>query len=151
MGVRRLPISWWKSLILPVSKRQRDQEGDTWTQAGRGKEKEINQPGGGQNLFQPPAFAPLHLVPSTHPAPSARCRVLGSEKGCQPPRSPAMPAPCPALPGRGVPSSPESSHSSVRVEHPCVWRPGVGLGLRPWPGLSFQWVPQLSQEAEKQV
>lgn len=108
----------------------------------RHRERERKKLDGGQNFSQPPAHALLHSVP---PVP------LGQMQSSRPPRSPAVPAPCPTLPGRGVPSSPESSHSSVRVEHPCVWGSGVGLGLRPWPGLSLQWVTQLGQEAEKQV
>lgn len=94
--------------------------------------------------FLAPSTCPVPS--STHPAPWARGRVLGSEKCCQPPRSPAVPATCPALPGRGVPSSPESSHSSVRVEHPCVWGPGVGLGPRPWPGLSSSGCPSCARK-----
>lgn len=98
-------------------------------------------------LSRPPA----HALP--HPGPTAaqmQSPVLPATQG------PSGARPRPASPGHEVPSSPESSHSSVRVEHPWLWGPGVGLGLRPWwpglwPGLSLQWVPQLGGEAEKQV
>lgn len=148
MGVRRLPISWWKPLVLFVSKRQRDHEGDKWRQAGRGTER------GSQMVGEAlPAPSARPATSGTHRGPDAESRLREVPPATQ---GPSGACPRPASPGHEVPSSPESSHSSVRVEHPCLWGPGVGLGLRPWwpglwPGLSLQWVPQLGGEAEKQV
>lgn len=48
------------------------------------------------------------------------------------PGHPAVPGSLPPIPGRRVPSSPESSHSNVRAGHTWAWGLGVGAGLRPW-------------------
>lgn len=55
------------------------------------------------------------------------------------PGSPAGPASLPTLPCHGVPSSPESSHGSVRAGHTWAWGPGVGPGPRPWQAGPLAW------------